>query len=105
MSIAKSRRGELLAPALLRDIMRTGGEVISVSCVTKLTYSDSWLRGMSFTLTSPMVMAPEVTSQNRAISLATVDFPPPEGPTSAVKLPCGRLRFTPRSTSSSALPV
>ena len=35
---------------------------------------------------APMVMVPDFTSQNPAISLARVDLPEPEGPTRAVML-------------------
>ena len=76
-----------------------------LSWVTKLTYSESWERGMSFTLTPPTVISPPVTSQKRAMSLATVDFPPPEGPTRAVKLPSGSFRSMPWRTSSFSSPV
>ena len=55
--------------------------------------------------TPPMEISPSVTSQNRAISLATVDLPPPDGPTSAVKLPCERCRLMPWSTSPDFSPV
>ena len=60
---------------------------------------------MSLMFTPLMEISPSVTSQNRAISLATVDFPPPDGPTSAVKLPWGRSKLTPWSTSSALSPV
>lgn len=44
---------------------------------------------------------PEPTSQNRARRFATVDFPPPEGPTSAAMVCCGRVKEMLWSTSFS----
>ena len=43
--------------------------------------------GISLMLTPPIRISPSVTSQKRGIRLATVDFPEPEGPTSAVISP------------------
>src|SRR5699024_11804327 len=43
---------------------------------------------------------PPVTSQNRAASLQAVDFPPPEGPMSAVTSPCLAVKLTSSSTPS-----
>ncbi len=60
-----------------------------LSCVTKLTSSESWRIESSLIFLPPMEMLPPVTSQNLAIRRAIVDFPPPDGPTSAVKLPSG----------------
>ncbi len=57
------------------------------------------------TFTPPTVISPELTSQNRAMSFATVDLPPPDGPTSAVKLPSGSVKSMPCSTSSFSSPV
>ena len=50
-------------------------------------------------------MLPDVTSQNLEINLATVDLPPPLGPTNAVKLPAGIVRSIPCNTSSFSSPV
>lgn len=46
------------------------------------------------TSTPPTLMEPESTSQKRAMSLASVDLPPPEGPTSAVTVPGRQVRLT-----------
>ena len=66
-----------------------------MSCDTNATWSYSCVIGMSFSSWPPMVMLPEPASQKPAASLAMVDFPPPDGPTSAVILFCGMLRLTP----------
>ena len=57
-----------------------------LSCVTKLTILESSARGISLISIPPILMEPLLTSQKRSISLATVDFPPPDGPTNAVTL-------------------
>ena len=70
-----------------------------LSCVTKLIISESCDNGISLIFTSPIVMLPDVTSQNLEINLATVDLPPPLGPTNAVKLPTassGQFHAAPR---------
>ena len=41
-----------------------------------------------------MVIVPASGSSKRAIKLANVDFPAPDGPTSAVTVPAGMLRLT-----------
>ena len=76
-----------------------------LSCVTKLIISESCDNGISLIFTSPIVMLPDVTSQNLEINLATVDLPPPLGPTNAVKLPAGIVRSIPCNTSSFSSPV
>ncbi len=60
-----------------------------LSCVTKLTIFESSARGISLISIPPIRMEPSLTSQKRSISLATVDFPPPDGPTKAVTLSWG----------------
>ena len=50
--------------------------------------------GRARTSAPPMVTAPASTSQKRAIRRRIVDFPAPEGPTSAVTRPCGAVRDT-----------
>ena len=52
----------------------------------------------------PRVMLPLFTSQNDAMSLAMVDFPLPDGPTSAFTVPSRKVRFTPCSTCVSLYP-
>ena len=44
--------------------------------------SSRMMMGASVRITRAMEISPSVTSQNRVISLAAVDFPPPDGPTS-----------------------
>ena len=70
-----------------------------LSCVTKLTNSESCRMESSLIFVPPMEMLPPVTSQNRAIRRATVDLPPPDGPTRAVKLPCGIFKLMSCNTS------
>ena len=55
---------------------------------------------MSRTSTPPMAILPSSTSQCRTRRRASVDFPDPDGPTSAVNDPLGMLRDTPCRTSS-----
>ena len=54
---------------------------------TKDTVSISSSLAMSRTSAPPMRMLPLPTSKKRGISPASVDFPPPEGPTSAAICP------------------
>ena len=75
-----------------------------LSCVTKLTNSESCRMESSLIFVPPMEILPPVTSQNRAISRATVDLPPPDGPTRAVKLPCGIFKLMSCSTSFCSVP-
>ena len=55
--------------------------------------------GISLMLTPPIRISPSVTSQKRGIRLATVDFPEPEGPTSAVISPWCAVKVMSRSAS------
>ena len=48
--------------------------------------------------TPPRRMDPSVGSYSRAISLASVDFPAPVGPTNATRSPCRITSSTPCST-------
>ena len=52
------------------------------------------------TSTPPSRTVPSAGSQKRAASLAAVDLPPPDGPTSAVTCPCFAVKETSLSTSS-----
>ena len=58
----------------------------------------SCANGMSRTSTPPKRIAPSVTSQKPAISLAMVLFPDPEGPTIAVILPGTTVKLKSCST-------
>lgn len=51
----------------------------------------------------PIFTAPDWTSKKRAISLAMVVLPEPEGPTIAVMVPAGTWKEAPRITGESAL--
>src|SRR5699024_10595069 len=53
------------------------------------------------TSTPPRVIVPESASQKRAASFDAVDFPLPDGPTSAVTSPCFATNDTPFKTGSS----
>lgn len=55
--------------------------------------------GISLMLTPPIRISPSATSQKRGIRLATVDFPEPEGPTSAVISPWRAVKVMSRSAS------
>lgn len=57
---------------------------------------------MFLTFTPPINILPSVTSANLAISLASVVFPPPEGPTNATCSPAFILRLTSCSASFTA---
>ena len=57
---------------------------------------------MFLTFTPPINILPSVTSANLAISLASVVFPPPEGPTNATCSPAFILRLTSCSASFAA---
>ena len=50
--------------------------------------------GILRTSVPPICTEPESTSQNRAMSRSIVDLPQPEGPTSAVIVPCRAVKFT-----------
>ena len=65
---------------------------------TKDTVSISLFLSMSFTFTPPMEILPLCGSKKRATSAASVDLPPPEGPTNAAVCPAPMER----ETSSSA---
>jgi len=54
---------------------------------TKETVSINSLLSMSFTFAPPMEILPLCGSKKRAMSAASVDFPPPEGPTNATVCP------------------
>ena len=55
----------------------------------------------SRTSAPPIRIAPESTSQNRAISFARVDLPPPDGPTRAVTVPGRQVSVMPFTTGLS----
>ena len=59
-----------------------------LSCVTKLIISESCDNEISLIFTSPIVMLPDVTSQNLEINLATVDLPPPARSDQCSKTSC-----------------
>ena len=68
---------------------------------TKDTVSISSSLGISRTSAQPMKMLPLCTSKNLHIRLASVDLPPPEGPTSATVCPDRMSIETPFMTSVS----
>ena len=69
---------------------------------TKATWSMSSCGSMSRTSTPPTRTEPESASQKRGISCAQVDFPPPEGPTSASVAPAGTVKLTWSTAGASA---
>ena len=67
-------------------------ETMTVEGMIKIVYDllKDKLNIAKLTFTSGATLtAPDAASQKRAINPAAVVFPPPEGPTNAVKLPCG----------------
>ena len=69
-----------------------------------MEYLDMSVSGSTvFMSMPPSVMVPLPVSQNLVASLATVDFPLPEGPTSAVTSPCFAVNEMSESTCCPSL--
>ncbi len=70
------------------------------SWVTTPIVSRNDCRVASRTSMPPTSTAPAVTSYTRGTSIAVVDLPAPDGPTSATICPGSTVKLTPRSTGS-----
>jgi hypothetical protein len=57
----------------------------------------SWFSRAAFGGRPPTAMAPSEGAKTSAMSRSSVDFPQPDGPISAAKLPSGTLRSMPSS--------
>ena len=100
-ALAASSISASVASAFPRAMFARTVSVLSMtswktSDIDESSSREGWSR-TSRPLTSTV---PESTSQNRAMSLASVDFPPPEGPTSAVTVPGGHFRESSWMTGS-----
>ena len=73
----------------------------ALSCVTTENWSRSTGSVKSATGTPPSVTWPASGSTMRDNRLNTVDFPAPDGPTSAVVRPAWAVNVSPRSTGCS----
>ncbi len=68
------------------------------SWLTVENWSRSVVRSNCCTGTSPRLTVPESASTIRVSRLKMVDFPAPDGPTSAVVSPARAVKLSPRST-------
>ena len=69
---------------------------------TKATVSISSAVGTARTSAPPTATVPSCGSQKRGMRLASVLFPPPEGPTSATVAPAGTSNVTSRTAGTAA---